>query len=247
MWRLFSGHVVLAVVMAMTATIDAQAVTPLARNASLSLTVTAVVDAKPDEALITFGVAAVAPTNAEARTLARPRADRLIKLLKESGVGERALMLERVDRDEIVREEWIEDDDLIEGAIVGARARISGTIILSDMALAQRIVDLLARQGIEVDFGVEYRLTAGAQETATQRARADAVRRARETALIVARQRGWRLAEMLPPRRPPMQADGKADLGGAAPEPREWGPPTYLTPGTIAVDYDLIVTFRLVR
>ncbi len=191
--------------------VTAAALTP---SATLEVTVTTSVLTEPDHAYIRFGIAAISGTSREARTQLRPQAEHLVQLLKISGVGERALDIGQSITDEVVREEWIENEDLIEGAIVGTRARMSGTISLSDMKLAQVVVDVLASQGIDVAFTVEYSLSPAAQELATQRARSDAVQQARETAVAIAKQQGWRIAEMLPTRRP-ATGGGAADLGGS--------------------------------
>jgi uncharacterized protein YggE len=222
--------------------------TPLARTATLEVSVHATVESEPDQASIHFALESVAPTRSEARAQAASRIEPLVQLLKASGVRNAAIQINRFISEDNAHEEWIADDELIEGNIIGSRARVSGVVTLTDMALAEKIVTLLAKQGTDVSFGVTYALRDKRQELANSRARASAVRSARSTARVVAKKQGWRLAEILPPK-PPTQTPGggAADMGGSAPENREWGPATTLTPYKIETAYDLIVTFRLVR
>lgn len=235
---------VIAAFLLIIASFAAEAKRPLATYALLTVNVSGIAETAPDEAIVRFGIHADGATAAEAGAAVLPRAQRLIALLKQSGVTERELAVGPVVN-EPVREEWIENDDLVEGNIVAQRTSVNGTLSLRDMRRAQRIVDLLARQGIEVTFVVEYRLSDELQAKETLRAQATAVKLARDTAISVAKQHGWRLLEMLPPR-PQLPADGNADLGGAGPENREWGERTVLSPAPIETASYLIATFRLV-
>jgi uncharacterized protein YggE len=239
---------VTAAMMACFGTANIAVAVPLARTATLEISVHATVESEPDLALIHFALEAVAQTRAEARAQATSRLEPLVQLLKSNGVRNAAIQINRFMSEDYAFEEWIADDELVEGNIIGNRARVSGAVTLTDMPLAEKIITLLAKQGTDVSFGVTYALHDKRQELANSRARASAVRSARSTASAVAKKQGWRLAEMLPPK-PPKETPGggAADMGGSAPEDREWGPATMLTPYKIETAYDLVVTFRLVR
>lgn len=238
--------VAIAVIGALYLARTASATTPLALPATLEIAVFETVDTEPDTAVIRFTVSADAIVALEARAAAASRFAALLNTLEAASVPRRTIKLRPIDPDDIVHEEWMENDDLIEGKIIGVRAHRTGLIVTTDKALAARAVDLLARQGIAVAFNATYTLSAALTEKATSRARALAITRATTIAREIARRNDWRLAGMSPLHRP-HDADGKADLGGAAAEPREWGPVTFLTPEIITTTHDIVVSFRLQR
>jgi uncharacterized protein YggE len=239
------GLIGLILIYATWASPGARAATPLTPNARLELTVAMTIDTAPDTASVHFQAFADAQTSEEARALATARLKSLLTRLAAAGIAQSSLVFAPSTTMESITAEWIENEELVYGEVIATRATRRAWLDTSDLALAARFIDALARDGEGVTFQASYSLSPPALDKVEQEARRLAIVEATTTARAVARANGWRIAEMLPTRRQP-SGGSAADLGGAF-EDREWGQVTVLEPSVVTTHYDLTVTFRLVR
>lgn len=204
----------------------------------------------PDLAIVRLGISGDAPVENEA--LARHSANvlRLLGTIREAGVAPRDIEQARPIV-EPVFETWLEVlpdgiEDEAQGNRIGFRATTWIVVTLRDIVRAGPVIQQFVRAGATFIESIDFELTPLRRQAAEAEAREAAVGAAVRYTTVVASAANAGRPQLISAG-PPPPADGKADLGGAGPEPREWGPAMALEPGTIEITETVRAVFRMTK
>ncbi|MES2035952.1 MAG: SIMPL domain-containing protein [Pseudomonadota bacterium] len=247
MKALFKAAAVGALIVAATASAAAAqpAPTPIAadtlfRATTLNLSAFGETRTRPDQATITLGVTAEAPTAAEAMRLNATKMNQVIAALKKGGIADRDLQTSGLS----LNPQYVYQENL-PPKLTGYQAVNQVTIVVRDLAKLGQAVDASVNAGATNVAGISFGLqNADAAEDA---ARLDAVKALQAKADLYARATGYRVARLV----------SLSEGGGYAPQPpmpvmayarmEKAADSTPVEAGELKVRIDVSATFELVK
>jgi uncharacterized protein len=216
------------------------------RQPTIQIDAEAAVERIPDLAVVMIGVTGEAPDDQTALVRHSENLLRILGTIREAGVAAKDVAQMRPSM-EPRYESWIEDGQHRRGARIGFRVTTFITLTLHDVRHAGSVIQAVARSGVNVISGINFKLNDERQASARAEARAEAIALAERLALRSAREAGGSGAHIISVGEPP-PPDGQADLffRGEA-ESSDRGQVLIIEPGLIKISEKVRAIFRLAR
>jgi uncharacterized protein YggE len=212
-------------------------------GAPIQIDVDGTVERPPDFAAVTLGVTGDAADSDTALARHSENVLRILAAIRETGVPAKDIEQQRP----LVRplyETWVEDNREYQGAQTGFRASTRIVLTLRDMARAGSTIQSVIRSGATYIEAIEFQLDPDRLAAAKAEARAGAIAKAERFAARLAQETGGAGVELVSVGEPP--PPGEADMF-VPPEPRAWGPPLIIEPGTVEIAEKVRAAFRVLR